>query len=168
MPNLSNNKLSDEQSLFVEDIVSLMTPWGMPQMSARIYGYLLLYPDPVSLDQICGNLEISKSTASVAARTLENHMLVKRRTEKGSKRIYYVTSDNSTGLLSAKSHLLGEFGRLLETRADSVAEGNTVQRLEALGKYYLSMQKALDTLLQEMSKNHLPNTSISTQTLNKI
>lgn len=155
MPNLSNTELSPDQRQFVEDIVALITPWGMPQMSARIYGYLLLDSGPVSLDQISSDLEISKSTASVAARTLENHMLIKRRTEKGSKRIFYVVSENSTGLISAKSYLLGEFGRLLESRANTVARGNAAKRLKAFGNYYLSMQTALDTLFQEINANNL-------------
>jgi len=151
MPNLSNTELSPDQRKFIEDIVVLITPWGMPQMSARIYGYLLLDSDPVSLDQMTRDLEISKSTASVAARTLENHMLIKRKTEKGSKRIFYVASENSAGLVSAKSYLLGEFGRLLEARAPVISSGDTAKRLQALGKYYLSMQQALDTLLQDIN-----------------
>ena len=53
---------------FIEDAARLLIPWGVPQTAARLYGYLLLCAEPVSLDRITADLEISKSSASVAAR----------------------------------------------------------------------------------------------------
>lgn len=151
MPNMSKHSLSAEQTRFIEDVVALMVPWGMPQMSARIYGYLLLHAQPVSLDQITDDLEVSKSTASVAARLLENHMLIRRQSERGTKRVLYVASETSAGLLTEKSFLIGEMGRLLETRAESVATGDAVRRMQAIGKFHLSVRVALDTLINELT-----------------
>ena len=151
MPNLSKKSSSDARRRFVDDVTALLVPWGMPQMSARIYGYLLLHSHPVSLDQLTRDMEISKSTASVAARLLESHMLIKRKAEKGTKRVFYVISDSSSGLLTEKSNLLGEFGRLLETRADEVAIGDAASKMRAIGRFYLSMREAIDKLVRELS-----------------
>jgi DNA-binding transcriptional regulator GbsR (MarR family) len=51
MPNTSNESGKDEQR-FVEDVARLLMPWGVPPVAARLYGYLLRCPRPVSLDQI--------------------------------------------------------------------------------------------------------------------
>ena len=147
---MSKKSSAEERRRFVDDVTSLMVPWGMPQMSARIYGYLLLHSNPVSLDQLTEDMEISKSTASVAARVLEGHMLIRRQSEKGTKRVLYVISDSCAGLLTEKSFLLGEFGRLLESRADEVAIGDAAARMRAIGKFYLAMREAMDNLIAEL------------------
>lgn len=162
MPNMSKKLLSDEQLRFVDNVASLLVPWGVPQMSARIYGCLLLHFRPLSLDQIAECLEISKSTASVAARMLENHMLIRRQGEKGSKRVLYVVSDSSAGLLADKSFLLGEFGRLLETRANEVTSGDAATRMRAIGRFYLSMREAIDALIDELASGDWDNKPHST------
>lgn len=41
---------------FVEDLARLLAPWGVPPVAARLYGYLLIRPHPVSLDQITADL----------------------------------------------------------------------------------------------------------------
>jgi predicted transcriptional regulator len=148
---MSKNSLSAEQTRFIEDVVALMVPWGMPQMSARIYAYLLLHAQSVSLDQITDDLEVSKSTASVAARLLENHMLIRRQSERGTKRVLYVASDSSAGLLTEKSYLLGEFGKLLEARAESVAPGDAATRMRAIGRFYLTVREALEILVKDLT-----------------
>ncbi len=148
---MSKHSLSADQTRFIDDVVALMVPWGMPQMSARIYAYLLLYVQPVSLDQITEDLEVSKSTASVAARLLENHMLIRRQSERGTKRVLYVASESSAGLLTEKSFLLGEMGHLLESRAETVATGAAIKRMQAIGKFHLSVRAALNTLVRELT-----------------
>ncbi len=71
MPNISN-KVGEDERRFVEDVARLLTPWGVPPVAARLYGRLLLCPNSVGLDQITEDLGISKSSASVVARLLEN------------------------------------------------------------------------------------------------
>ena len=78
---------------FIEDVARLLTPWGVPPVAARLYGYLLLSPRPVSLGQITADLEISKSSASVAARLLESYTLARRHGEAGTKRALYAVAD---------------------------------------------------------------------------
>jgi DNA-binding transcriptional regulator GbsR (MarR family) len=65
---------------------------GVPQAAARLYGYLLLFSEPVSLDRMTVDLGISKSSASVAARPLEKYRLALRHGERGSKRMRYEAS----------------------------------------------------------------------------
>jgi DNA-binding transcriptional regulator GbsR (MarR family) len=44
------------QRRFIEDSARLLVPWGVPQTAARVYGYLLLLPEPVSLDRMTADL----------------------------------------------------------------------------------------------------------------
>src|SRR5207244_11454935 len=87
MPNISDERLSAAERRFVDDIARLLVPWGVPQTAARLYGYLLLCPEPVSLDRIAADLEVSKSSASVAARLLEMYTLARRHGERGSRHL---------------------------------------------------------------------------------
>ena len=137
------------QSRFIDDVASLLVPWGMPQTMGRIYGYLLLGAGPVSLDGIAADLEISKSSASVAARLLEKHSLVRRHGERGSKRVLYSASDNYAGLFAERGLMLGKLGVLLEGGAATVAAGAAASRLRAMSRFYRSMREAMETAIRE-------------------
>ena len=151
--NAENPALTQDKSRFIEDVVAQLVPWGMPQMSARIYAYLLVHSQPQSLDELATGLDISKSTASVAARVLEGHMVIRRQSEKGTKRFRYVVCSSSAGLLTAKSAFMGEFGSLLVNRAESVASGDAVARMQAIGRFHLAMREAIDVLIKELSSD---------------
>ncbi len=141
--------LTVDQYHFVEEIASLLTSRGMPQTASRLYGYLLLHDEPISLDQITTDLEVSKSSASVAARMLEQYMLARRHGERGSKRVLYSASETYDGLIAEQSFLLGQMGRLIERRASEVADGLVAKRLNGMSDFYLSMQQAIDDTIQE-------------------
>ena len=146
---MSNIGLTGGQRRFIDDLAALLTPWGMPQASARLYGYLLLSDDPVSLDQIAADLEISKSSACVAARLLEKHGNARRYGERGSKRVLYGPPDNYAGPLSEKSFLLGSLGKLLQSRAETVASDAAALRIKDMAAFYLSMRDAMDAAIQK-------------------
>jgi hypothetical protein len=151
MPNTSKQGVSAAQVRFVDDVACLLVPWGMPQIAARLYGYLLLRVAPVGLDRISADLEISKSSASVAARLLERHTLARRHGERGSKRVLYSVSDNYAGVLSEQSSLLGDVAVLLQNRAAAVASGTTAIRLEAMSRFYLSMREAMEKAIRDFN-----------------
>jgi DNA-binding transcriptional regulator GbsR (MarR family) len=99
---MSNRPGKGEQR-FVEDVARLLTPWGVPPVAARLYGYLLLCPHPVSLDQITEDLGISKSSASVAARLLESYTLARRHSEPGTKRALYAVADDYEAMIQQQN-----------------------------------------------------------------
>src|SRR5882724_9782153 len=117
MPNIGNPGLTGVERRFVEDVARLLTPWGVPQTAARLYGYLLLCAEPVSLDQISADLEVSKSSASVAARLLEMYTMARRHGQRGSRRLLYEASDNYEGMLSAQNRMLESGAALLRAGA---------------------------------------------------
>ena len=146
---MSKPSVSPEQGRFIDDVASLLVPWGMPQTMGRIYGYLLLSTIPLGLDRIAADLEISKSSASVAARLLEKHTLVRRHGERGSKRVLYSVSDNFAGLFSERGVMLGALGALLQGRAAVVASGAAATRLQVMSRFYLAMREAMEAAIRE-------------------
>jgi DNA-binding transcriptional regulator GbsR (MarR family) len=145
---MSNKSLNATENHFIEDAARLLVPWGVPQTAARLYGYLLLRAEPVSLDRITSDLEISKSSASVAARLLEQYMLARRHGERGSKRALYGVSDNYEGMLTEQNRLLDALAALFRTGATGVASETTRDRLEEMAEFYLTIRQAMETALQ--------------------
>lgn len=137
---MSNSILTADDQAFIGDMAGLLMPWGMPQTAARLYGYLLLCTAPASLDSIAADLGMSKSSASVAARLLEQYMLARRRGEPGTKRALYEVSDNYEGILTGQSRLIAALAELLRKRAGSGA----ASRLAEMADFYAMIGEATE------------------------
>ncbi|CDM60823.1 MULTISPECIES: GbsR/MarR family transcriptional regulator [Rhizobium] len=144
---MSNKHMTSTEQSFIEEAARLLMPWGVPQTAARLYGYLLICAEPVSLDRITADLEISKSSASVAARLLEAYTLARRHSERGSKRALYAVSDNYEGMLTEQNRLLDALADLLKNGAGTVASGATRDRLDEMAEFYLAIRQAMETAL---------------------
>src|SRR5580704_17705092 len=119
MPNMSNKPPKDAHR-FVEDVARLLIPWGVPPVAARLYGYLLLCPRPISLEQITEDIEISKSSASVAAPLLETYTLARRHSEPGTKRALYAVADDYEAMMQQQNRLLDALAGQLNAGAGIV------------------------------------------------
>ena len=165
MPNKrdqSNTHALDEAARrFVDDMARLLVPWGVPLTAARLYGYLLLSPTPVSLDRICDDLQVSKSSASVAARLLEMYMLARRHGVRGSRRLVYEASDNYLGMLTAQHRLLESGAELLRAGARSARSGVVRNRLRGMADFYEVSLQAMDSVLRQWRAPRVIRTSRS-------
>jgi DNA-binding transcriptional regulator GbsR (MarR family) len=157
MPNKPNKQnklgkstkgLTERERRFIEDVARLLVPWGVPQTAARLYGYLLLSAEPVSLDRMTTDLEISKSSASIAARLLEQYTLARRHGERGSKRVSYEVSDNYEGMLTQQNRLLDALAEQLRAGAGATASATTRDRLEEMAAFYLVIRRAMESALR--------------------
>jgi DNA-binding transcriptional regulator GbsR (MarR family) len=140
--------LDEAERRFIEDIARLLVPWGVPQTAARVYGCLLLSPVPVSLDELGLHLQVSKSSASVAARLLEMYTLVRRHGVRGSRRVLYEASDNYEGMLTAQNRTLEAGAELLKAGARSARSDATRARLEEMAEFYAATLEAMESLLR--------------------
>src|SRR4051794_27129687 len=142
MPNMSKRPGKGEQR-FIEDVACLLLPWGVPPVAARLYGYLLLCPRPVSLDQITDDLAISKSSASVAARLLESYTLARRHRESGTKRALYAVADDYEAMIQQQNRLLEALAQRLNAGARIVTSRGVRARLEEMADFYRVMRDAM-------------------------
>ena len=144
MPNKSNGKAAGE---FIEDVARQLTPLGVPAVAARLYGYLLLAPEPVSLDAIAADLQVARSTAFVAARLLEQYMLARRIGQRGTKRVLYEASDNYEAMLVAQNRLLENLAEVFD-RGSGVAAAPARERLVEVAEFYRVTRRAMDEALE--------------------
>ena len=136
-------------------MAALLVPWGMQPSAASLYAYLLLCDAPATLDDISASLGMAKSSASVAARSLEQFGLARRHGEPGSKRVRYGASDSYSGFLAVQARLLDDIGRLAEGRSRSVAKGQTLQRLRYLASFHRKMATTISRRIAELADEFL-------------
>lgn len=149
MPNITNKRFREGRERFIGGMARLLVPLGVPQTAARLYGYLLLCAGAVSLDRIVADLEISKSTASVAGRTLEMYTLVRRSGQRGTRRVLFEVSDDYSGMIQAQTRMLEQLAALIEEGARGSASKKTRERLKTMAEFYRVNRDAMETVQRE-------------------
>jgi predicted transcriptional regulator len=150
VPNKTNHSamMDEAERRFIDDMARLLVPWGVPVTAARLYGYLLLSPEPVSLDRITEDLEVSKSSASVAARLLEMYTLVRRHSVRGSRRVLYEASDNYEGMLTAQNRMLQSGAELLKGAGRTARTPGVRARLSEMADFYEVTLDGMESVLR--------------------
>jgi DNA-binding transcriptional regulator GbsR (MarR family) len=144
---MSSTRLSPEQIRFIDDMAELLSAWSMSANVARLYGYLQIINDPVSLDDIARDLEISRSHAHTAAKILEDHGNAKGIATRGSKRILYVCGEDPGTPLRRQVAALGRMSELIAKRGQQVTEGEAGPRLALLGMFHKHLQNAMQLVI---------------------
>ncbi len=72
--------------------------YNVSPLLGRLYAYLLLSPEPMSLGELADAAGAAKSTVSVVMRTLEHYRVVRRQWVKGDRRDYF-TAQTDTGVM---------------------------------------------------------------------
>ncbi|HUD27835.1 MAG TPA: helix-turn-helix domain-containing protein [Novosphingobium sp.] len=148
---MTNFKLSRADEAFLDAMAMLMAPWGWPRPVGRIYAYLLLRESPASLDEIAADLGMSKSNASVAARTLEHCGNARRQGEAGSRRIYYSVPEDFSGPFVAKAELLDRQVRLFTAQRDRKVPDAAAERLERMSDFYTAIRAAIEGVIADQA-----------------
>jgi predicted transcriptional regulator len=87
------------QAQYIDSHGLLLEAFGLPGATGRIFAYLLLRDGPCSLDDMCEELGISKSSASVGARQLVDAGVARRLPQRGSRRVLYEAVDSFESLV---------------------------------------------------------------------
>lgn len=151
-----SNKIDEDRKRFMEDVARLLVPWGVPPVAARLYGHLLLCPRPVSLDQITEDLGISKSSASVAARLLENYTLARRHSEPGTKRALYAVADDYETMIRQQNRLLDALAAQFNAGAEIAASKAVSERLKEMADFYRVMRGAMEDAMSRWKRGRRP------------
>lgn len=114
--------------------------FGLARLLGQIYMLLYLKNQPLSLDAMVEELQVSKASVSIACRQLHAFGAIRRITRKGDRRDFYEAVQDFRGLLqngllpaldkkldSAKIQI--EQCRSMLAGADSEASGQLLQRL---------------------------------------
>jgi hypothetical protein len=112
-------------------------------VAARLYGYLLVCPHPVSLDQITEDLALSKSSAGVAAQLSESYTPAHRHREPGTKRALYAVADDYEAMIRQPNRLLDALAEQLNAGVRIVASRGVSARVEETADFYRVVRSAM-------------------------
>jgi DNA-binding transcriptional regulator GbsR (MarR family) len=73
----------------LEGLAQLAAYFGYNKVMGKMYGALLLSPEPMSLDDLMAHLDISKASVSMNIRVLETMGIVREVWVRGDRRKYY-------------------------------------------------------------------------------
>jgi predicted transcriptional regulator len=93
--------LTAAQRRFADDLGQLYARYGIAVTFGRVFALLLLNDEPISLDDIATQLEVSKSAVSVATRDLERVGIARRVGQPGSRRVLYEANDDMAPIFDA-------------------------------------------------------------------
>ncbi len=129
--------------------------FGFGEVMGRLYGTLMLSPEPMSLDDLASSLEISKGSVSMNVRDLERWGMAKEVWMRGERKKYYRAESD---LWQVILNVLGsreqrEVQVALEVLNDSIgklksAEEELSPEDEELARYYLERIADLQTFFQ--------------------
>jgi DNA-binding transcriptional regulator GbsR (MarR family) len=130
----------------MDEVASLMAPWGWSRHVARIFAYLLIRERPATLDDISEHLGIAKSIASVAARELEKFGNARRHSQPGTKQLLYSAPEKRWGPFPDQAATIGILAALVERQSfDSPA---VTQRLSNMAAFLRAMREAMEEVYE--------------------
>jgi DNA-binding MarR family transcriptional regulator len=133
---VTTDPLSEARSRVIEDFGRYFSQWGMSAAAGRLWAYLLMESRPASLDEISADLQVSKSTASLAARELERMQFCRRSRVPGSKRVLYQANDISERFLRSVVAAYGSFLDLFDAAAAAAEAPDARERLGGMAQFY--------------------------------
>ncbi len=82
--------MTDEHNHFIETWGTMGVLWGINRSMARIHAYIMLSEEPVDLETVSEELNISRGNASMSLKELRNWGVIHRVHISGDRRDFYV------------------------------------------------------------------------------
>lgn len=136
---------------------------GYSTLMGKIVALLLLSPGPLSLDEICEQLEMSKGPVSQITRRLRDHHLIEKFWVPGERKDYYRATDDIFGQafrnyrasMRRNREMAKNFVSSAETMAGAEAEFMKV-RMQEMYDFYDLMDQHNTTFLEAWNHQHQP------------
>jgi DNA-binding transcriptional regulator GbsR (MarR family) len=164
---MSDRSVDTGASQFVERMGVLWENDGLPRTAGRIFGFLLLQPEPCSLDDLAAGLGVSKASVSTDSRRLEQIGFVERSGRPGDRRDYYAIAPEAfTRALALKLRAIERIQQVLATGQEIRGMDSAVRRrLQTFQKVHEHIAESLVELIGRLERSGLvaPN-SMSTRT----
>jgi DNA-binding transcriptional regulator GbsR (MarR family) len=159
LPPEKAQNASDLQQIktnFIHDYGLGYQSFGLPKMMGQVVGLLLFHAEPISLDDITEELQVSKGPVSQVMRRLRDHNLVRRAWVSGSRRDHYeVVPDifgqafaNHAALQNENLALARKYTQLIRSDETELPE-SFAERIKEMDRFYTLMNKHLANFLEE-------------------
>ncbi|MCB0036208.1 MAG: hypothetical protein KDE51_19390 [Anaerolineales bacterium] len=140
--------------------------FGFSEVMGRLYGALLLSPEPLSLDDLAEGLQISKGSVSMNMRSIERWGMAKEVWVRGERKKYYqaesdmwkvirnVLSGREMREVQVALQVLGESVEKLRTAEESLSEEEQelaayyMERIGDLQAFFQLAHMALQTVVE--------------------
>jgi predicted transcriptional regulator len=133
-------ELAEAKRRFINDLGHLYARYGLSVTFGRVFGLLLLSDEPLSLDDIAGQLQISKSAISVVTRDLLQAGIVRRLSAPRSRRVLYEASEDMVPIFQATFQRVRQSLPILQSAEQLAHPGRARQRMRdmiALHEFWL-------------------------------
>lgn len=140
--------MNDAARDFIERMGLMAERDGMfSRIAGRMLGYFMLDGRPHSLDDLAGELQISKASASTNARFLEQMGVLERCSAFGDRRDFYQLGDSPwENLFDVAKHRMENVLRLVDNTSSRLPSEMTQahQRLQMWREFYAFMLDEMD------------------------
>ncbi|MCP5094238.1 MAG: hypothetical protein GY943_01665 [Chloroflexi bacterium] len=149
----------------VEGIGRLARFFGFSDVMGRLFGTLLMKPEPLSLDDLASTLKISKGSVSMNMRSLERWGMAKEVWMRGERKKYYTVEHDLwqviSNVLNSRERrevqlaiqVLSESVEKLQQANDELSDEDKelakfyLERIDDLRAFFQFAQMALETVL---------------------
>ena len=148
---------------FIQDFGEAYHRNGLPTLMGRIVGLLLFVNEPITLDEITKQLNVSKGPVSQVMRRLRDHNLIQRIWIPGDRKDYYQAEPdifgnafrNQISLIKQNLELVDKYKAKLKTDSDFEVDVFTA-RIEEMNQFYRLMKDHYMRFQSEWAelKNH--------------
>jgi len=139
-------------SQFIEQFAVILESDGLPRVAGRLFGLLLVSPEPLSLDELAERLGVTKASISVNARMLEQKGIVERIGLHGDRRDYYrMTEDIVERAMQQRVLKITQFQSALHTAlaATKLRRGVVTERLALMEEGFSFLLENTNRTLDE-------------------
>jgi len=171
--DIMTKALSEVQDVFSNRVNQICSKFGLNNVMAQLYAILYLSNRTLSLNELAEVLKISKGSASINIRALEEYGAVRRIWVKGSRKNYYEAEPDITKVIMdrLKSMAQRRLSEIQETLDTSYQVLEAVNPLDKENKEDIDVLKErLDKLrnfhIQALSLFNLFNTGLLNNVLN--
>jgi len=147
------NSLDGVSEKFVEQMGLVFEAEGLPRISGKILGLLVIEGGPFSLSDISQVLQVSRGSVSTNTRLLEGIGMVERTSRPGDRQSFYqLAPDPYARLLRGSLQRMAKAHRVVKTAQEDLPKKrkDSQQRLEEFSNFYATFidgyEKILDTL----------------------
>ena len=136
------DRLQNARENFIQGLSHVSQFWGFPKAMGAIYAVIYLSPDPVSLDQLVEQVNVTKGSVSTNVRALERLGMVHRHIQIGERKDYYVAEIDFWKIVRGilKEREKGEFDlalRSVDASLEMVRTSASTSADQRLSSFYL-------------------------------
>jgi len=158
---MSQEPSQEAVSQFVERFAGVLANSGVPSMSARVMGRMLVSPTgTMTASELAESLQISQPAVSGAVRQLLQVGFISRERLPGSRKDHYrIRDDVFAAILERRNDAIGEWEASIRSGADLFGPETAVgRRLEEAADFFDFIRDDLSQMIKNWRAQH-PRTS---------